>query len=86
MFEKGDFSNEEIRGYDSMLRKHFQKLFIFLARIRQIYVNPTLMNKYILATKRYPELKDLLIRVLLSQAEASELVNFSVIRKIVFGI
>ncbi len=86
MFSTGDFSEQAIMGYDAMLRKNFQNLFIFLSRIRQIYVNPTLMNKYILATKKYPELKDLLIRVLLSQAAASELVNFSVIRKVVLGI
>lgn len=86
MFLNGDFSEITLAGYDAMLRQQYQHLFIFLERIRQIYVNPTLMKRYIQACKKFPELKDLLMKVLLSQSDAKEMVTFSVIRKVVLGI
>ena len=75
-----------LQGYDAMLRQHFQRLFVFLNYIRQIYINPVLMNRALIATRRFPEIKDLLVKVMLGQEDAASMINFATFRKVVFGL
>jgi geranylgeranyl reductase family protein len=86
IFEVGDFSASALAVYDSLLRSHFQRLFVFLTRIRQLYLNPFVMDKAIRATIKFPEVKELLVKILLSQEDAASLVTLSVVRKVLFGV
>jgi geranylgeranyl reductase family protein len=86
IFEAGDFSAPALAAYDSLLRTHFQRLFVFLTRIRQLYLNPFVMDKAIRATIKFPEVKELLAKILLSQEDAASLVTFSVMRKVLLGV
>jgi flavin-dependent dehydrogenase len=85
-FESGDFSAASLAEYDQILRSHFQRLFVFLNRVRRLYINPLLMNKAILATTKFPDLKELLVKISLSEEDAASLVTFSVLRKVIFGV
>lgn len=85
-FESGDLETASLEAYDRLLRDQFQRLFVFLTRIRQVYNNPYLMNKTIRATRRFPEIKDLLVRVMMSQDDAAAMVNFTSLRKVLLGV
>jgi flavin-dependent dehydrogenase len=85
-FEHGDLSLRSLAGYDNLLRQHFQRLFVFLSRIRRLYVNPILMSRFIWATQRNPELKKVFTKIMLSEADAADIVNIATIRKVLIGI
>ncbi len=85
-FASGDFSRSSLHGYDTLLRQHFQRLFVFLARIRRIYINPLLMNRAIVATEKFPELKEILVKIMMGEDDAASFVNLTTFRKIALGI
>ena len=85
-FQTGDFSSTSLLGYDAILRSHFQRLFVFLTRIRKLYLNPFIMDKAIMATNQFTDVKDLLAKILVSQEDAASLVTFPVIRKVLLGV
>ena len=81
-----DLTVSSLAGYDQLLRSNFQHLFVFLSRIRRLYLNPILMDKAILATRKFPDIKELLVKVMLSQEDAASMVNLSTIRKVILGV
>lgn len=85
-FEAGELGTAGLVAYDRLLRDHFQRLFVFLNRIRQVYNNPYLVNKTIRATRKSPEIKDLLVRVMMSEDDAAAMLNFSTVRKVILGM
>ncbi len=85
-FDVGTLSTIGLAEYDQVLRGHFQRLFIFLSRIRQLYINPFLMNRAILAARKFPEIEDILVKVTLGQEDAASMLRLSVVRKIVLGV
>jgi flavin-dependent dehydrogenase len=76
----------DLGSYDALLRTHFQHLFVFLARLRQVYINPFLMNRTVAATEKFPELKELLVKIMMGEEDAARLLNLTSIRKIVLGV
>ena len=85
-FERGDFSLAGFASYDRLLRKSFQSLFLALGKVRKLYLNPTLMSRAIAAAGSFPEIKQLLVNVMLSQRHPSEMLNLRVLRNIVMGL
>lgn len=85
-FARGNFSLENFASYDRMLRRNFQSLFLALGKVRQLYLNPTLMSRAVGAAERFPEIKQLLVNVMLSQRHPSEMLNLRVLRNIVMGV
>lgn len=85
-FENGHLHTGSLTAYDQLLRQHFQRLFVFLTRIRQLYINPYLMNKAILAAQKFPELKEILVRVMMGEEDAASMVNFPTVRKVILGV
>lgn len=85
-FEKGDFSHLAFLDYDRLLRKNFQRLFLALSRVRKIYLNPTIMSRTIASSERFPEIKNLLVNVMLSQRHPSEMLSPHVLRHILLGV
>ena len=84
-FEIGDLSNARLAGYDKLLRGHFQRLFVFLSFIRRLYVNPILIQRFIWATERNPELKDSFVKIMMSEADAADIINLRTLRKVIVG-
>lgn len=85
-FEDGDFSPAALAKYDSLLRSHFQRLFVFLTRIRQLYLNPFIMDRAIMATNHFPDVRELLVKILMSEEDAASLVTLPVMRKVLLGV
>lgn len=85
-FEEGDFSPAALSKYDPLLRSHFQRLFVFLSRIRRLYLNPFIMDRAIMATDKFPDVRELLVKILMSQEDAASLVTLPVMRKVLLGV
>ncbi len=81
----GDFSASVLAGYDRLLRDHFQSIFRFLSYMRRLYINPLLMNRTILVSEKRPEIKRILINVLMSQQHPSEMITPQVVRRVLLG-
>lgn len=86
VFNQGTMATKDLEGYDKLLRSHFQRLFVFLTYMRRLYINPLLMDKAITAAHNFPELKDTLMKVMMSETDAASMVNLSTIRKIILGV
>ena len=84
-FPAADFSRAMLADYDRVLRREFQTIFRFLSYARRLYVNPLLMDRTIVVSEKRPELKRLLINVLMSQQHPSELLAPQVIRRVLLG-
>lgn len=78
-----DYSIRSLSSFEGLLRQNFQKLFICCQYLRQLYLNPFLMNRAILATRKFPELKDTLVRIMLGQVDADALTNLATLRKVI---
>jgi flavin-dependent dehydrogenase len=85
LLQGGDFSLAALAGYDALLRRHFQRLFVFLGYIRNLYINPALMNRTVQATHRFPEIKDLLVKILMSEEDAAGMVTPGIVRRVILG-
>jgi len=81
-FARGDFA---MAGYDRLLRQEFQSIFRFLDYARRFYINPLLMGRTIAVAKHRPELKRLLVNVLMSQQHPSGLITPNVVRRVLLG-
>lgn len=86
MFNRGDLSIQACREYDRVLRDQFQHLFLYLNRIRKLYINPILLNRFINIADRIPELRMLLVDILLGHTDAAQGVNPRTIRQVLFGL
>lgn len=85
MFRDADFSAASLQAYDDQLREQFQRLFVFLRRIRSLYINPLLLNRFISVASRVPELSALLINIVLGHQDAADGVSARTIRKVILG-
>jgi geranylgeranyl reductase family protein len=86
MFEAADFSRERFSRYDRSLREAFLRLFRFLRLIRALYINPLLLERFIAVAGRRPELKSLLVDILVGHEDAAKGLSFSTLRKVLFGL
>ncbi|MEK6222324.1 MAG: geranylgeranyl reductase family protein [Chloroflexota bacterium] len=85
-FAQDKLDKFDLQKYDTLLRNHFQHLFVWLGLIRKVYINPFLMNRSILASDKFPEIKNILTRVMTSEVDPASMLKLSVFRKIVFGV
>jgi hypothetical protein len=85
MFTAGDLSTQSFQMYDRVLRDHYRHLFLYLNRIRKLYINPILLNRFINIARRVPELRSLLVNILLGHEDAARGVTPGTIRRVIFG-
>jgi flavin-dependent dehydrogenase len=85
-FERGDLATSSLAAYDQILRDHFQRIFVFLDRVRRTYLNPLVMNRAIAAAAKRPELRKALVNVMMSQQHPADLINVPTLRKVFLGI
>jgi hypothetical protein len=68
-----------------LLRRHFQSIFRFLAMLRQVYVNPLLMDRLVRLCDRSPEIKRTFVNILMSQQHPAALLNPAVFGRLLMG-
>jgi geranylgeranyl reductase family protein len=61
----GDLAPAALAGYDRLLRQRYQALFVFCRRVQALCVNRLLLGPLVAWAGRRPDLKDLLVAVVL---------------------
>jgi flavin-dependent dehydrogenase len=67
MFECGDFAHAQHQAYDALLRSHFQALFEFCERVRDLSLNRTVLNILVSLANRRDDLRSRLASVVLGR-------------------
>jgi len=83
-FASGDLSRQSLEAYDGRLRRRYQSLFVFCNRIRDVYMNPLLLNRVVSAAARRTDLKMLLTNIVLGNRDAPAGVSLRTILKVIF--
>lgn len=71
MFDGGDLSRTQLESYDRLLRRRFQRLFVFCNRMRKLFFNRPLLNRLVSAAESRADLKLLLTSIVLQSQEVS---------------
>jgi geranylgeranyl reductase family protein len=68
MFDAGDFSQAQFTAYDAELRAHFQLLFEFCIKVRELCLRPFVLNTLVSVANRRDDLRRRLVGVVLGGA------------------
>jgi len=82
-FAEGDFSPRSLSRYDRALRARFQRAFVLTHRLRAFYMNPLLLDPFLRACERWPELTRLLVEVMLTYQDPAKLLRPTVLLRVV---
>lgn len=85
-FAEGDFSLSMRQAYDQALRDKFQRLFVFSSRIRDWYLNKTVINRLVYVANRKDELRELFTDIVLGNADAGDGFSAKTLAQIAFTI
>ncbi len=85
-FETGDFSERALATYERKLRARFQRFFVLTHRLRQVYMNPWLLDPLVLACQRWPQTTRLLVDVMLAYRDPAQALRPGVIWKVLRSI
>jgi flavin-dependent dehydrogenase len=69
LLQTGDFSQQRLAAYDSLLRARFANIFRFSTRVRDWYCLPPVLNVLVPLANRRPELRQLLASIILGERE-----------------
>ena len=86
MCQAGDFSPAQFAAYDRELREHFQSLFRFCARVRDLFFNRPALDLLISLAAWRTDLKYLLIRIVLGNQAVPQRVYWIKILKVLLHI
>lgn len=68
MFERADFSPSAHQAYDRALREHFQPLFEFCVKVRELCMRPFVLNALVMMANHRRDLRARLVSVVLGGA------------------
>jgi len=85
MFAAGDFSVKQLTAYDTILRQHYQRLFVLCDQLRMLYLNPLILNQVVRAVARDDELMALLMNIAIDNQDAYKGLAPRTIAKVIFG-
>lgn len=85
MFAAGDFSVKQLMTYDTILRQHYQRLFVLCDQLRMLYLNPLILNQVVRAVARDDELMTLLMNIAIDNQDAYKGLAPRTIAKVIFG-
>ncbi len=69
MLAAGDLSPQRLAGYDRRLRQRFQRTFIASNWIRDLFINPFMLNRLVKVSNYRSDLKQMLINVVLGNQD-----------------
>lgn len=85
-FGNGDPSGQPLVEYDRLLRQRFQRLFVVCTWIRDLFVNPLLINPMVSGAARRPDLKLTLINIAFGQETTLEKITVGRVLKKLLNI
>lgn len=65
LFAAGDLARPDLAAYDELLRRRFQRLFVFCTRLRNLFMRPLFLNRLIRVSARRADVTGLLIGLVL---------------------
>jgi geranylgeranyl reductase family protein len=86
LLTSGDLSCPALAEYDQLLRQRFQRLFIICTWIRDLFVNPLLINHMVSGAARRPDLKMTLINIAFGKETTLENITLGRILKKVLKV
>lgn len=81
MFDAGDFSVSQFDAYDASLREHFQSLFEFCIKVRELCLKPFVLNTLVSVANRRTDLRQRLVSVVLGGAPVHGKLTFGRVMK-----
>jgi flavin-dependent dehydrogenase len=85
MFAAGDLSGKHLKAYDQLLRQRYQDLFVLCNRLRFVYGNPLILNRFVTSATRDQDLMKLFMNIVLENQNVYEGLSPRTILKVVFG-
>ena len=85
MFARADFSPAQHQRYDKKLRDHFQKLFVFSARARELFLNRPMLNWLSKPSGPQVRLRRLIINIAIGNQETIENFSWWQVLKLLWG-
>ncbi len=79
---EGDFSPGSLARYDRALRARFQRLFVLTHRLRGLYMNDLLLDPFLRACERWPDLTRLLVEIMLTYQDPAKALRPSVLVRV----
>jgi geranylgeranyl reductase family protein len=79
---EGDFSPRSLTRYDQALRARFQRLFVLTHRLRGLYMNDLLLNPFLRACDRWPDLTRLLVEIMLTYQDPAKALRPGVLLRV----
>jgi geranylgeranyl reductase family protein len=76
MFNAGDLSQSQFAAYDAELRTHFQSLFEFCIKVRELCLKPFVLNTLVSVANRRTDLRQRLVSVVLGGAPVQGKLTF----------
>lgn len=75
-----------LEGYDQLVRQRFYRLFYACKLIRDVFVNDRLFDQLVRAADRHPDLKTLLLSVVLGTRDASEMLSLKIMQRLALAL
>lgn len=85
MFAHADFSPAQHQRYDQKLREHFQKLFVFSIRARELFLNRLMLNWVSKPSGPQVRLRRLIINIAIGNQETIEHFSWWRVLKLLWG-
>jgi flavin-dependent dehydrogenase len=85
MFAAGDLSSKNLKAYDKLLRQRYQNLFVLCNRLRFVYLNSMILNRYVTSAARDRDLMKLFMNIVLENQDVYKGLSPRTILKVVFG-
>lgn len=82
IFRDGDFSPRSLARYDRALRARYQRLFVLTYRLRAVYMNSLLLDPFIHACDRWPDLARLLVEIMLAYQDPAKALHPTVLVRV----
>jgi geranylgeranyl reductase family protein len=82
ILEEGDFGPRSLGRYDRALRARFQRLFVLTHFLRSFYMNSILLDPFLRACERWPDLARLLVEIMLAYKDPAQALRPAVLLRV----
>ncbi len=78
----GDFTPRSLARYDRAVRARFQRFFVLTHRLRSLYMNHVLLDPFLRACGRWPDLARLLVEIMLTYQDPAQALRPKVLGRV----
>jgi geranylgeranyl reductase family protein len=82
ILDEGDFTPRSLTRYDRALRARFQRIFVLTHFLRSFYMNSLLLDPFLHACDRWPDLARMLVEIMLTYRDPAQALRPSVLLRV----